>query len=219
MSRFVGFLNGVTQYGRWIPEAQIKARAIAGGATIDFSQALFIQPIITVHATAFWGGVTLIVPSNVTVEQDGQAILGGFGSCGGVYGRRSTTLAESASNSDITIRVVGTALMGAVKALVNRNAPPAQLLTWEQAQEMLLQPAPPSTTREDMHRQILSDALGQRLAALPPAAAAAVLRATTGAQTFNAQVAQQEFAGGVPATAPSHDLVQGVPVAVGGKSS
>lgn len=214
MSRFVGFLNGANQYGRWIPEARIKARAIAGGATIDFSQALFIEPIMTVHATAFWGGVTLIVPPNVTVEQDGRAILGGFGSCGGVYGRGNSILAESASNSNITIRVVGTALMGAVKALVNRNAPLAQLLTWEQAQEILMQPAPPSTTREDMHRQILNDALGRRLAAVPPLAAAVLQQAVTSAQTFNAQVAQQEVTQGVPATAPGHDLVQGVPVAV-----
>eukprot|EP00930_Biecheleria_cincta_P029992 TRINITY_DN2080_c0_g1_i2.p1 TRINITY_DN2080_c0_g1~~TRINITY_DN2080_c0_g1_i2.p1 ORF type:complete len:218 (-),score=26.29 TRINITY_DN2080_c0_g1_i2:179-832(-) len=217
MSRFVGFLNGANQYGRWIPEAQIKARAIAGGATLDFSQALFTEPIITIHATAFWGGVTLIVPPNVTVEQDGRAILGGFGSCGGVYRSAHTSLAECTSNSDVTIRVVGTAVMGAVKALVNRNAPFAQLLTWDKAQGTLLEPAPASTTREDMRQQILNDALARRLASAH-LAAAAVLQAATGTQTCNAQVSQHGVvAQGVPASAAGRDLAQGVPVAVSGK--
>jgi len=217
MSRFVGFLNGANQYGRWIPESQIKARAIAGGATIDFSQALFTESIITIHARAFWGGVTVIVPPNVCVEQDGRAILGGFGSCGGVYRSAHTSLTECTSNSDITIRVVGMAVMGAVKALVNRNAPPAQLLTWEKAQSILLQPAPASTTREDMQQQILNDALARRLASVPPVAAA-IVHAAMGMPACNAQVAQRDVAAqGVPDSAAGRDLVQGVPIAVCGK--
>ena len=39
--------------------------------------------VITIRSTAFWGSVTVIVPPNVAVEQDGSAILGGFGDTGG----------------------------------------------------------------------------------------------------------------------------------------
>eukprot|EP00440_Ansanella_granifera_P007899 gb/GFBE01008546.1/.p1 GENE.gb/GFBE01008546.1/~~gb/GFBE01008546.1/.p1 ORF type:complete len:113 (+),score=21.64 gb/GFBE01008546.1/:1-339(+) len=105
MSRFVGFLHGANQFGRWIPPAEIKARAVAGGATIDFSQAFFTHPVISIRATAFWGGVTLVVPPNVVVEQNGQAILGGFVGGGGVYHASQGAMPETASNSGITIRV------------------------------------------------------------------------------------------------------------------
>jgi len=40
--------------------------------------------VITIRSTAFWGSVTVIVPPNVAVEQDGAAIMGGFGDTGGV---------------------------------------------------------------------------------------------------------------------------------------
>eukprot|EP00913_Durusdinium_trenchii_P017615 g16555.t1 len=79
MSKFVGVLSGANQYGRWIPEPEIKARAFAGAATLDFSQALFIHPEITIRATAFWGGVHLIVPPNVVVEQMLRIVRREFG--------------------------------------------------------------------------------------------------------------------------------------------
>ena len=49
-----------------------------GFPTLDF-----LPPVITSRSTAFWGSVTVIVPPNVAVEQDGSAILGGFGDAGG----------------------------------------------------------------------------------------------------------------------------------------
>ena len=42
-----------------------------------------LPQVITIRSTAFWGSVTVIVPPNVAVEQDGSAILGGFGDAGG----------------------------------------------------------------------------------------------------------------------------------------
>ena len=156
MSSFFGFLQGANQYGRWVPEPEIKAKALAGGSTLDFSQALFTHPVITVHACAFWGGVTIIVPPNVNVEQNGKAILGGFGDGGGVYHSSHGSMPTTASRSNITIKIIGTAVMGAVSAMVNRNAPPAQLVSGEEASRIIQQvQAPTSTTREDMKQQIL----------------------------------------------------------------
>jgi len=178
MSNFFGFLSGANQYGRWVPEPVIKAKAIAGGSTLDFSQAIFVHPVITIKVTAYAGGVTLIVPPNVHVEQNGEAILGGFGAGGGVYHRSRSAMPTTVSNSGITIKIEGTAVMGAVSAAVNRNAAPAQLVTLEEAARIIREvPEQPSTTREDMRQQIIGDALSRRLASAPPAAAAALQRA------------------------------------------
>lgn len=143
MTRFVGFLRGSNKCGRWIPESTIKADAIAGAATLDFSQALFTKQVININARAFLGGVLLIVPPNVAVEQDGKAILGGFGGRGGVYRTRHGVLPETeVSNSNITIRIRGTAVMGAVTAWLNRNADRARLLTIQEARKILQEQAP-----------------------------------------------------------------------------
>eukprot|EP00434_Breviolum_minutum_P033447 symbB.v1.2.029594.t1/scaffold3261.1/size60078/2 len=90
MSSFSGILGAKNQYGRWVPEQELNVKAIAGGSTVDFSQALFKYKEYTIYTKAFWGGVTVIVPPGVTVEQNGQAILGGFGGNGGVYSSATT---------------------------------------------------------------------------------------------------------------------------------
>jgi len=171
MSRFVGFMRGRSQYGRWVPEQDITARAVLGGATIDFSQAIFTHTEITVHSTAFWGGVTIIVPPNVAVEQNGRAILGGFGGSGGLYHSNTgqSPALVSGSSAGITIKVSGTAMMGAITAAVNKKAPPAQLVSAEEAARILREvPEEPSTTRQDMYQQAIQEALGRHLGGFQP---------------------------------------------------
>ncbi|CAE7746965.1 unnamed protein product [Symbiodinium pilosum] len=188
-SKYVGFLGGANKFGRWIPEPEIKARAVAGGATIDFSQALFVHPVITVHARAFWGGVTLVVPPNVTVEQNGRAILGGFGDGGGVFHSSQGAVPETLANSGVTIRIVGTAVMGSVNAVVNRKARPGALLTMAEAAAKMQDPPEPSTTREDMRQQMLGDVLAARAA--QTAQAQALQAQALQAQAMQAQAIQQ----------------------------
>lgn len=111
--------------------------------------------MITIRSTAFWGSVTLIVPPNVCVEQDGAAILGGFGDCGGLWSN-SNTVGRGAPQAPVTIRIVGTALMGKVNAVVNPRAPKAQLLSEEEVQRILREvPPEPSTTVQDFMAQAL----------------------------------------------------------------
>eukprot|EP00930_Biecheleria_cincta_P083379 TRINITY_DN72963_c0_g1_i1.p1 TRINITY_DN72963_c0_g1~~TRINITY_DN72963_c0_g1_i1.p1 ORF type:complete len:266 (+),score=54.61 TRINITY_DN72963_c0_g1_i1:68-799(+) len=219
-SSFFGFLHGADQYGRWVPQPVLKAKAILGGSTLDFSQALFVHPVITIRAHAFWGGVTLIVPPNVCVEQNGRAILGGFGGGGGVYARRRTgAMPSTALDSGIIIKIEGTAVMGAVTAAVNRSASPARLMTWEEASRIIEEvPAPESTTREDMRQQVICDALSQHLASAPPAAAAAIQHVML-QQGVNPTLLQnrQQLARGVVERAScgqqvAHGIVEGIPV-------
>lgn len=219
-SSFFGFLRGADQYGRWVPEPVLKAKAIVGGSTLDFSQALFVHPVITIRAHAFWGGVTLIVPPNIRVEQNGTAILGGFGGGGGVYARQRTgAMPTTASDSGITIEIEGAAVMGAVTAAVNRSASPAKLMSWEEAARIVQEvPAPASTTVVDMHQQFIGDALCKRLASAPPAAAA-VLHHAMLQQGVNLTLPQnhQEIVCGVVDGASCrqqavHGVVEGIPV-------
>mmetsp|Transcript_31832 Transcript_31832/g.68571 ORF Transcript_31832/g.68571 Transcript_31832/m.68571 type:complete len:161 (-) Transcript_31832:68-550(-) len=160
MSHFSGILGASNQYGRWVPEQELNVKAIAGGATVDFSQALFKHPEYIVHTKAFWGGITVIVPPGVTVEQNGQAIMGGFGGSGGVYS--AATTGPAAVPGVIKIKVEGTAVMGSVSVAVNERAKPAVLLTPEQVEEELQKEPEPSTTRQDVVDQALQRALGGR---------------------------------------------------------
>mmetsp|Transcript_116145 Transcript_116145/g.375287 ORF Transcript_116145/g.375287 Transcript_116145/m.375287 type:complete len:279 (+) Transcript_116145:64-900(+) len=200
MSRFVGFLKGADQYGRWVPEAEITARGVMGAATIDFSQALFTHSVIKIYTKAFWGGVTIIVPPGVSVEQDGRAIMGGFGTSGGLYhSDAGGRLPETTTEAAITIKVEGTAIMGAIKAAVNQRAAPAQLISAQEAARILREvPEAPSTTRSDMLQQALGDA-----------AAALHLR---GQCAQAAAVEQAMAARGFAQQPPPSAVVQGIPV-------
>lgn len=130
---------------------------------MDFSQALFKYQSYTVFTKAFWGGVTLIVPPGVAVEQNGQAIMGGFGGTGGVYSAATHSIPQTAASPVITIKVEGTALMGSVSVAVNQRAKPAEFLTPEQVEEELKKAPEPSTTRQDMVDEALAKALGGRV--------------------------------------------------------
>ncbi|CAE7248765.1 betA [Symbiodinium necroappetens] len=111
--------------------------------------ALFQHPVITISSTAFMGSVTLIVPPGVAVEQDGSAIFGGFGDAGGIWS--SSQSSGMAGRAPVTLRVVGTAMMGRVNVVVNPRAPPAQLLSQEEVARILREvPAAPSTTVSDL---------------------------------------------------------------------
>lgn len=206
MSSFVAFLSGADQYGRWVPDEEVTASAYLGGSTVDFSQALFEHPVITIRSTAFWGSVTLIVPPNVKVEQDGAAILGGFGDVGGVWQNTLNDLPQNLQNPPaVTIRAVGTALMGTVKAVVNPRAAPAQLLSHDEVVRILREvPAEPSTTVQDFmgqalhaHAQAQAQAQQARQAS-EQAMAQALAQAMGAAAGANAGLPVSGAPGGVP---------------------
>jgi len=191
-----------------------------GGSTVDFSQALFKHPVITIRSTAFWGSVTLIVPPNVAVEQDGSAILGGFGEAGGVWSNHNT-VGASQSSAPVTLRVVGTALMGRVNAVVNHRAKPAVLLSAEEVERILREvPPEPSTTVQDfmahaMQAQLQAQQVQQaQQAALAQALAQAAAGATNPMTPgmMPPGVAPGVSPGVAPGVAPGMPMTPGVPV-------
>lgn len=148
--RVVGFLSGSTQTGRWIPPAEITAMGIMGGSTVDLSQAIFTHPVITIRSKAFWGGVTVVVPPNVDVEQNGTAIMGSFGDGSGLYSSSSGSIAQQTTPTTGHIKVVleGWGIMGGVSVIINPLVAPAQLFTPEQANEILGKSKQPGATME-----------------------------------------------------------------------
>jgi len=163
----------------------------------------------------------LVVPPNVAVEQHGKAILGGFGDSGGAFHGSSGTIPETASNAGITIKIAGTAVMGVVGVVVNQRAPPALLLTMEEATRLMQEPAPPSTTREDVYQQKLGEALARRDEALArhlgtaQSAAAAALERANERGSGAALLANHGPAAVPPAN--QQVVVQGVPVPAASK--
>merc|ERR1712217_508840 len=123
---------------------------------IDFSRALFTEPVITVHSKAMWGGVTIIVPPNVVVEQNGRAIMGGFGGTGGLYSN-STCQKGTASAAGIVVRLYGTSVMGGITAIVNKKAAPAQVISRSEAARLLREPPPVGATSQ---LDVVGDLLG-----------------------------------------------------------
>ncbi|CAE7753288.1 unnamed protein product [Symbiodinium pilosum] len=229
MSSFVAFFSGADKYGRWVPDSEITASAYLGGATVDFSQALFQHPVMTLSSTAFMGSVTIIIPPGMLVEQDGSAIFGGFGDCGGIWS--SSQSSGLAGRAPVTLRVVGTAMMGRVNVVVNPRAPPAQLLSPEEVSRILREvPAAPSTTVSDLLSEALQgQSLPQAGGNLPqPDPRQALLQGVLAANAHDPRAAALSAAlnggaaaptaapaapaVGVPAAGASGPVVQGVPV-------
>merc|ERR1712181_69165 len=99
------------------------------------------EQVITIHTKAMWGGVTIIVPPNVIVEQNGQAILGGFGGSGGLY-HSSSEQVRAPSTQDIVMKICGTSVMGGISTVVNRRAEPARLVSREEAGRIMREGPP-----------------------------------------------------------------------------
>jgi hypothetical protein len=99
------FWSGVDRRGHWVVPATHNAVAIMGGVEIDLTQARFAQAVTTINVFAFWGGVDIIVPEDVTVEVTGFGFMGAF--------ENHTTATPTIPGGPV-VRVTGLALMAGV---------------------------------------------------------------------------------------------------------
>ncbi|MFE9425347.1 DUF1707 domain-containing protein [Kitasatospora sp. NPDC006697] len=74
----VAVFGGATRKGRWRVGSVIRATAIFGGIEIDLTDAVFESPEVEITVNAFFGGVSVRVPENVTLVGTGFGIFGGF---------------------------------------------------------------------------------------------------------------------------------------------
>jgi Domain of unknown function (DUF1707)/Cell wall-active antibiotics response 4TMS YvqF len=106
----LAIMSGARRAGRWVVPRTYVSVAVMGGVELDLREAQFSEPVVTLHAYAFMGGIQITVPEDVDVDVSGLAFMGGFdhnASGPGVPGAPQ-------------VRVLGFALMGGVE--VRRKA-------------------------------------------------------------------------------------------------
>ncbi len=106
----VGIMGGATRRGRWTPAHESTAIGVMGGVLLDFREAQLPPGETVVHAFAFCGGVSIVVPPELDVEVNGIGIMGGFDHMNHVPG----TAAADAPR----LRIDGVAIMGGVDVSV-----------------------------------------------------------------------------------------------------
>lgn len=99
------FWSGVDRVGHWTVPPTHSAIAIMGGIKLDLTQARFASAVTTINVFAFWGGVDIIVPEDVTVEVNGVGFMGAF--------ENHTTSTPTIPGGPI-VRITGLALMAGV---------------------------------------------------------------------------------------------------------
>ncbi|WP_370592670.1 DUF1707 domain-containing protein [Streptomyces sp. NBRC 109706] len=102
----VAVFGGATRKGTWRVGAKINAVAVCGGVDLDFTEAIFDQQHVVLNVVAFWGGVDIKVPENVTLRSGGSGIMGGF----------EVHETESPDPRAPVITVQGVAIMGGLEA-------------------------------------------------------------------------------------------------------
>jgi hypothetical protein len=101
----VGVFSGATRRGRWVVPAQFSAVAIMGGVDLDLTQARFASRDTVITCVAFWGGIDIVVPEDLTVVVSGVGLLGAF---------EDNAQTEGPPGSPV-VRINGIALMGGVE--------------------------------------------------------------------------------------------------------
>ncbi|MGH7604646.1 MAG: LiaF domain-containing protein [Gemmatimonadaceae bacterium] len=110
----VGFLGSTGRRGSWELPRHLRAVAILGNVEIDLRRAVVGLGMSHIEVVAVLGNVEIIVPPEIAVECDGDALLGTFSL--EFAGRVNTALADrervvrvtgSAYAASVTVRVKG----------------------------------------------------------------------------------------------------------------
>ncbi len=106
-------LGSATRRGRWRVPSLVKVRAVLGSVELDLSDAELSAGETVLEVRALLGSVTLTVPEGLSVESEGDALLGSF----------DHLAQEPASRRDTRrLRVVGKATLGSVEIVVKKRA-------------------------------------------------------------------------------------------------
>ena len=106
---FVSFMSGISRKGTWNVPAALNVVAFMGAVELDFRNAR-LGPVTNIRVVAFMGGVEITVGSNVRVETDGFAFMGGF--------EDRVQEPEYLDPAAPVLRVTGLAFMGGVDVRV-----------------------------------------------------------------------------------------------------
>ena len=107
----VNILGGSNRSGQWTVPKEIRVLTILGGADIDFSDAIFTTPNVTIKILCLFGGDNIYVPENVNVVSKAFCILGGI----------DNTAPSISSRQAPTITVEGLVLFGGLDIKIKRT--------------------------------------------------------------------------------------------------
>ncbi|GGF73081.1 DUF1707 domain-containing protein [Alteromonas lipolytica] len=108
---FINVMGGSDRTGRWNVPAEIRVLDFMGGCTIDFSDAVFTTPNVTIKALCIMGGSDIKVPENVNVVTKAFCFMGGV----------SNKAPSIADRQAPTITVEGFVLMGSIDIDLKRT--------------------------------------------------------------------------------------------------
>jgi hypothetical protein len=108
----VSFLSSHEREGKWQLPRRFRALAVVGNIELDLREAEIGYGASVIEAVAFMGNIEITIPPDISVECDGDSLLGTFTL---KYEGRAN---PAAASRDRTVRVVGTAYVGAVSVHV-----------------------------------------------------------------------------------------------------
>lgn len=107
----VSIFAGNDRSGQWSVPKEVRVLSIFGGSDIDFTDALFHSPRITVRILCVFGGVDIFVPENINVVCKAFSIFGGV----------SNKAPSIAHKHAPTLTIEGFVLFGGVDISIKRT--------------------------------------------------------------------------------------------------
>lgn len=107
----VNILGGSNRSGQWTVPSEVRILSILGGSDIDFTDAIFTTPNVTVRVFCLLGGNNIYVPENVNVISKAFCILGGI----------ENTAPSIASRQAPTITIEGVVMLGGLDIKIKRT--------------------------------------------------------------------------------------------------
>lgn len=108
----VSFLSSNEREGRWELPRNFRALAVLGNVELDLRDAVIGIGVSIIEAVAVMGNIEITVPPDVSVESDGDSLLGSF------VVRYQGRLTGAEATGLRTLRVTGTAYASSVEICV-----------------------------------------------------------------------------------------------------
>lgn len=107
----INIMGGSDRSGRWQVPAEIRVFNFMGGSDIDFTDAVFTTPNVTIKTLCVMGGADIKVPENVNVVTKAFCLMGGI----------DNNAPSIADRQAPTITVEGFVIMGGVDIGLKRT--------------------------------------------------------------------------------------------------
>jgi hypothetical protein len=107
----VNIFGGSGRSGQWTVPREIRIMTIFGGADIDFTDAIFTTPNVTIKILCLFGGDNIYVPENINVVSKAFCIFGGI----------DNKAPSIASRQAPTLTIEGLVMFGALDIKIKRT--------------------------------------------------------------------------------------------------